>query len=323
MHAMQKVFSLSVLALAAIAFSQAPANLYSPSRTVKDQGISLVGWGSGTIAETDETAYEGASSLRVSTRNFFQGGIMTYANPVNLAGAFQDPNNLLMFTVRIADATMTMGGGSAASGSGAGGGNTTGAEGREGAGSGGGSRSGATMGSTAQGPTGLGDLDKIRVIITTSDSKKSEAFLPLRTSVADAKGWIRVGIPLKAIAGFAATNQMVKSVAVSANAPGSVYVGEVKILNDATPIYGEILVGDMNIGSGTAVNLTASGQAGASILKYTWNIQSADEPLFTFEGQNISYRFRKPGTYKVSVTISDTNGLKKPYTSSAATITVN
>ena len=323
MHAMQKVFSLSVLALAAIAFTQAPANLYSPSRTAKDQGISLVGWGSGTIAETDETAYEGASSLRVSTRNFFQGGIMTYANPVNLAGAFQDPNNLLMFTVRIADATMTMGGGSSASGSGAGGGSTTGAEGREGAGGGGGSRSGATMGSTTQGPTGLGDLDKIRVIITTSDSKKSEAFLPLRTSAADAKGWIRVGIPLKAIAGFAATNQMVKSVAVSANAPGSVYVGEIKILNDATPIYGEILVGDMNIGSGTAVTLTASGQAGASILKYTWNIQSADEPLFTFEGQNISYRFRKPGTYKVSVTISDVNGLKKPYTSSSATITVN
>ena len=323
MHAMQKVFSLSVLALAAIAFTQAPANLYSPSRTAKDQGISLVGWGSGTIAETDETAYEGASSLRVSTRNFFQGGIMTYANPVNLAGAFQDPNNLLMFTVRIADATMTMGGGSSGSGSGAGGGSTTGAEGREGAGGGGGSRSGATMGSTTQGPTGLGDLDKIRVIITTSDSKKSEAFLPLRTSAADAKGWIRVGIPLKAIAGFAATNQMVKSVAVSANAPGSVYVGEIKILNDATPIYGEILVGDMNIGSGTAVTLTASGQAGASILKYTWNIQSADEPLFTFEGQNISYRFRKPGTYKVSVTISDVNGLKKPYTSSSATITVN
>ncbi|MBL8059527.1 MAG: PKD domain-containing protein [Chthonomonas sp.] len=316
---MQKVFSLSVLALAAIASSQAPANLYSPSRTVKDQGISLVGWGSGTIAETDETAYEGASSLRVSTRNYFQGGIMNYAAPVNLAGAFQDSNNLLMFTVRIADASMTMGGG-------AGGGGDLGSSSMSGGGGGGGAvgrAGGVSGGGDPTSGTGPVKLDKIRVILTTSDSKKSEAYLPLSTSSADAKGWIRVGVPLKAIAGFASTNQMVKSVAVSANAPGSVYVGEIRILNDATPIYGELLVGDMNIGSGTAVNLTASGQAGASILKYTWSIQSADEPTFSFEGQNIAYRFRKPGTYRVSVTISDTNGLKKPYTTGSAVITVN
>ncbi len=311
MQAMHKVFTLSFLGLVAYALAQAPASIYSPSRTVKDQGITLTGWGSGTIAETDEAAYEGTTSIRVSTRNFFQGGIMSYANPVSLSSAFQDPNNLLILAVHVASSSTTMGGGGAS---------PVGGDGREG---GGRSSAGGGGGAQATATVAPGAIDQLRIIISTSDGKKSEAYLSLSTSSANDKGWIRVGTPLRAISGFERTNQQVSAIAVSANAPGSVYIGEVRILNDATPIYGELLVGDMNIGSGSAVNLSATGQAGASILKYTWKIKSASEPEFTFEGQNIAYRFRKPGTYSVSVTISDIYGLKKPYTTSSATITVN
>ena len=95
---------------AAYGFGQG-TTLYAPVRSIKDQGISVRGWGSGTISETDEMAYEGTYSIRVSTRNFFQGGILSLTNPVDLSQAFADKNNLLRILVRVADQSQTLGGG--------------------------------------------------------------------------------------------------------------------------------------------------------------------------------------------------------------------
>ncbi len=312
---MRKVFPLSILVgLVAFAMAQAPAYLYSPSRPAKDQGISLVGWGSGTIVETDEAAYEGTSSIRVSTRNFFQGGLMNYGTPVNLATAFQDPNNLLMFALKVPDVSTTMSGGGA--GGSLAGGPVQGGDSNEGGG-----RAGSGGGGQAV-QAAPSKFETLRVILSTTDGKKSETYLPV-PATANAKGWMQVGLPLKAITGFAATNQIIKSIALSGNSAAAVYVGEVRIMNDSTPIYGELLVGDMNIGTGTSVNLTASGSAGATVLKYTWSVQGADAPAFTFEGQSIVRSFRKPGTFKVFCTISDVYGLKKPYTTNTVNIVVN
>lgn len=326
MHAMRKVFALSfVVAVATFCWAQSAAYLYSPSRPAKDQGISLIGWGSGTIAETDEAAYEGTSSIRVSTRNFFQGGIMNYSTPVNLAPAFQDSNNLLMLALRVADASMTLGGGAggpAPSGAGSGAAGAGSNAGTLGGGDEGNGRGGGAPAATAA-PAATGKMDTVRLIISTTDGKKSEVYLPLTTSTANSKGWIQVGVPLKTVTGFDRTNQNVSAIAVSANSPGSVYVGEVRILNDSTPIYGELLLSDLNIGTGTSVNLTASGSGGASILKYTWSVQGSEGPALVFEGQSIAQRFRKPGTFKVSCTISDVYGLKKPFTTNTVTIVVN
>ena len=73
----------SVLVAALGTAAMAQTSIYAPARSIKDQNISLRGWGSGTISETDETAFEGAFSLRVSTRNFFQGGMIAFGNPLD------------------------------------------------------------------------------------------------------------------------------------------------------------------------------------------------------------------------------------------------
>ena len=77
---MKKTTVLCLAAIAGSSFAQvvAPTYLYAPARSIKSQKISLEGWGSGTIAETDGIAYEGMTSIRVSTRNFFQGGIVNF-----------------------------------------------------------------------------------------------------------------------------------------------------------------------------------------------------------------------------------------------------
>ena len=320
-------------ALGSQAFGQGMP-VYSPVKSIKDQGISVRGWGSGTISETDELAYEGTYSIRVSTRNFFQGGILTFANPIDLSSAYGDKANLLRFTYRNAEEGITLGGrppgvGGPPSGLGIPGGPPGGRQGGGGraggglaGGGGGGGAGGVDAGGGPAGVPGRGgsgqavdtNLENIRVILTTSDGKKSEAYVPVSTSGSGERGWRSVAVPLQAFAGLANTNKMVKEIALSGDAVTTFYVGDVRTINDTTPISGDTQYHTMNLALGDEVDLTARGYGGSSILKYTWDFDNTDGIQVDAEGQTVHRKFRKPGKYKVTLTISDLFGLKKPYT---------
>ncbi|MBL8087395.1 MAG: PKD domain-containing protein [Chthonomonas sp.] len=307
------------IALCAWAAAAPSVVLYSPTRTVKDQGVSLTGWGSGSIAETDEAAYEGTNSIRISTRNFFQGGRIVFANAVDFSEAAADPNNLLRVAVKLADSTQTMGGGPGARSGGPGASSTSGGGGMagdEGAERGGGDPSGGVRGGPGSGsgtttPATPTAFDQIRMIVTTSDGLKSEVFL--KFGAAGENGWRMVSAPLQAISGFARTNKKVVEVAFSGNSVGTFYIGEVRSINDATPISGEPTFRERNIGLGEELQFSAIGYGGSSTLRYTWDFDSADGIQVDAEGQTVKRRFRKSGSYVVTVTISDLFGLKKPY----------
>lgn len=279
MKDMFKPVSLAALSLLA-AWSFA-ADLYTPTRAAKDQGIAFKSWGSGTIAETTEMAFDGTSSIRVSSRNFFQGGLLEFAAPVDLSAEFGDRNNLLRMMVNVPAYTGTAG----ASGEAAG-------------------------------------VDTLRLVITTSDGKRSEAYIDLATTTADGKGWRGVGIPLQAIRGFSDSNKMVSSIALSTNTSGIVYIGDIRTINDATPVYGEPAIRELNLAINDEYIFTASGTGGATPLRFMWDFDSADGVDVDAEGQAVKRRFRKPGEYTITLTVVDIYGLKKPHTSTIK-VTVN
>lgn len=294
-------------AVATIAFGQVTA-LYSPVRSIADQGISVRGWGSGTIGEADEVAYEGTHSIRVSTRNFFQGGMISLGNPVDLSAPFSDKNNLLRFAIKVADLSLTIGGGTTGEAAGAAG---------PGAGIGGGKAGGLAGGRPGGGTTTSAEaptLKNLRFVFGTSDGKKSEIYVPINTNATGERGWIPVAVPLHAINGFAETNKMVNSLAVSGDATSTFYIGDIRIVNDSTPITGEMQPNqDRNLALGDEVEFRARGFGGASVLKYSWDFDARDGIQNDAEGQVIKRRFRKADTYVVTLTISDVYGLKKPY----------
>src|SRR5690606_14547235 len=81
------------LGLATLVAGTAFANaqqIYEPNQSIQSQGISVTGWGSGAISETDELAVSGANSIRVSSRNFFQGGIIRFQKPIDLTQTYND-----------------------------------------------------------------------------------------------------------------------------------------------------------------------------------------------------------------------------------------
>lgn len=314
--------AIGLLALSAVvAHAQ---SLYNPTRPAKDQGMSFKSWGGGTIAETDETGYEGTSSIRVSSRNYFQGGIVSYGTPVDLKSAFEDKNNMLQFTLHV-PATATTGGGNVGGGGKGGGGKGGGGKGGGGLsgdiGDGGpsGARGGAgqsTSGSKQPATlTTTKSLEMVRLVITTTDGLRSEAFLDLKDKVADQRGWVKSGVPLQAIAGLGRTNKMVQSIALAGDTSGTFYIGEANILNDSTPVYGELNEGNMNLALGDERVLIASGYGGSSPLKFEWDFDAADGIQVDATGQTVKRKFRKPGKYTITLTVSDVYGLKKAHTS--------
>ncbi|AIE85102.1 PKD domain-containing protein [Fimbriimonas ginsengisoli] len=350
-------------AITGVAAAQAPTVLYTPARDMKDQGIGVKYWGSGVISETDETAYEGTHSIRVSTRNFFQGGVMTFSNPVNLSNDFANKANLLKLTFKVAEGGTTSSGGGVGAPAGAGGGGKGGIRGggapggppggfpggfpggpggfgggKGGGGGapggfGGGGQGGAPggfPGAPGQGKGGFGGfggagglsggttsasvLKTLRFVITTSDGKKSEVYAPVNVNATGERGWLTVAVPLQAISGLDRTNKQITAIALAGDATTTFYVGDMRIVNDSTPIRGEINQGNLNLGAGEEATLTGYGFGGSSILRYTWDFDDSDGIQVDAEGQTVKRKFRKPGTYTITLTVSDFYGLKQPYT---------
>lgn len=372
------VFLTAVLALSSPAAqgrnASAQTLVYTPAREIADQNIKIRGWGSGTGSETDETYYEGAHSIRVSTRNYFQGAQLQFGTPVDLADKFADKNNLLKIVVKTSDADTTTGGmgapGMSGSGVPGGGGRlspTGGGVSGRGPGMGGPGMSGSGgpgMGMPGMGggmpgrggqgggrpgsmgmPGGMGmqggmgastgapTLTTVRMIVATTDGKKSEAYLPLPSNASSAeRGWKTVAIPLQAINGFDRTNKTIKEITFSGDVTTTFYVGDVRVVEDPTPIRGDVYTTfngvtsstrrSYNLALGDRLTFTGGGEGGASVLEYAWDFNGADGIQDDAVGQTVTHQFRNAGKFTVTLTIRDKYGLKPP-TKSSVDVVVN
>lgn len=312
----------TTIGLAALAvFSCAGDTIYAAGSSVKDQKITLKSWGSGSIAETDEVAYEGTTSVRISTRNIFQGGKMIFQTAADLAKATEDKNNLIRFAIKIAgDDVIAVSApvkGAGAAGPKAGGK----AGGKPGFGAGddsGGGKSGASESSVS---VDKQPMKTLRMVFTTTDGMKSEIFLGLEGR-SGKNGWREIAVPLQAIPGFMKSNKVLKDVTFTGDSTATFYVGEIKIVNDTTAVTADLNMGDMNIGIGTEIEFHGSGYAGSSPLTYTWDFDAADGVQVDAEGGYVKHRFRKSGSFTVTLTVSDSYGLKAPV-SKTMKVTVN
>lgn len=321
---MRKIWiALAASVCAVSALGQTSPVIYAAVKSLKDQDVTLKSWGSGVVSETDEIAYEGTHSIRVSTRNLFQGMFLSLGKPVNLAEATKDKNNLLRLMVAFNSGT-SMTGGSMPGGFGPGGygpgGNRGGTRGGGGAGAGGVSMGGLMPGGAAPGEGGTTSAAKdnkiknIRIIVATTDGKRSEAYVPVGYIPSKLGDFKAIAVPLQAISGFDKTNKVVQSIAVSGDAVATFFVGDIRVLNDSTPIMLDLSASSYNLALGEEITLTAIGSGGASVLEYSWDFNSADGVQKDAEGAALRRKFRKPGKFTITCTASDKFGLKAPIT---------
>ncbi len=163
-------------------------------------------------------------------------------------------------------------------------------------------------------------MKQMRVVVVTTDGKQYEAVAPFEPPITDQEGWFPIGVALGAFKGLS-PDAKIKEIRVFGDAYGVFYVGEIRVATDPTPITGD--AGEEQIvAANDLVRLEARASAGITPLKYSWDFDASDGIQEDAVGRVVTTRYRKPGEYIVTLTVTDIYGLKKPFVATTK-ITVN
>jgi hypothetical protein len=266
----------------------ADATLYAGQPT-ENAGITLRSWGAGSIEDSTETTFVGSRSIKVLTRGVLSGGWVAFNTPVDLRADLNAPDKVMRFTLRFA------GTGGGAAGGGAGGPQAPGGLGGPGGAPRGGPGFGGGGGLTGEGggpqaPGGFGGpgapaggaqtttptLRELRLIIETSDGKRTETVLPLQNLRTDESGWQSLSVPLRSIAGLRETNGQIAKIGFFGDTTGIFYIGEIRTLSESSPIQGYIAIQN------------TFGSVFTSRSQEKLSIASGDELIFFGVAENVS-----------------------------------
>lgn len=316
----------------------ADATLYAGQPT-ENAGITLRSWGAGSIEDSTETTFVGSRSIKVLTRGVLSGGWVAFNTPVDLRADLNAPDKVMRFTLRFA------GTGGGAAGGGAGGPQAPGGLGGPGGAPRGGPGFGGGGGLTGEGggpqaPGGFGGpgapaggaqtttpiLRELRLIIETSDGKRTETVLPLQNLRTDESGWQSLSVPLRSIAGLRETNGQIAKIGFFGDTTGIFYIGEIRTLSESSPIQGYIAIQNtfgsvftsrsqekLSIASGDELIFFGVAENVSTPVEYRWSF--GDDPSqVDGTGQVVRRRFPKRGNYTVHLTIVDPLGVRSPAT---------
>jgi hypothetical protein len=316
----------------------ADATLYAGQPT-ENAGITLRSWGAGTIEDSAETTFVGSRSIKVLTRGMLSGGWVVFSTPVDLRADVNAPDKVMRFTLRFA------GTGGGAAGGGAGGPQAPGGLGGPGGAPRGGPGFGGGGGLTGEGggpqaPGGFGGpgapaggaqtttptLRELRLIIETSDGKRTETVLPLQNLRTDESGWQSLSVPLRSIAGLRETNGQIAKIGFFGDTTGVFYIGEIRTLSESGPIQGYMAIQNtfgsvftsrsqerLSIASGDELIFFGVAENVSTPVEYRWSF--GDDPSqVDGTGQVVRRRFPKRGNYTVHLTIVDPLGVRSPAT---------
>lgn len=326
---------LALMASSALA-QKGEVGIYN-GQPVKDSGIRLAGWGSGSATETKEDSFNGPTAIKVITHGRFQGARIILDSPIDLKSVSTDPSAYLQFTYEIAERTGAggiSGGYDSSGGGGKGSAPYGGGKGGAGGGAGGAGQYGGGKGGGQYGQ-GQGGADaklgkpkaiaNLRIVLVTTDGKKLDSNLAIENARTQRDTWKGLAIPVATIGGLKDSSGMLKEILFFGDNPGVIYVGQIRILRDETPIHVDELP-ERTLAKNDSETFTASADAGPTPLKYEWTIQGVPNAeaaarsevtttyTVTGEGRTFKHKFAKSGDYIVTLTVTDVNGLKKAVT---------
>ena len=307
---------LTGLAVGLASAGFADATLYAGQPT-ENAGITLRSWGAGTIEDSTETTFVGSRSIKVLTRGMLSGGWVVFSTPIDLRADLNAPDKAMRFTLRFAGTS----GGAGGPGFGGGGGLTGEGGGPQAPGGFGGPGAPAGGGQTIT-PT----LRELRLIIETSDGKRTETVVPLQNLRTDESGWQSLSVPLRAIAGLRETNGQIAKIGFFGDTTGVFYIGEIRTLSESGPIPGYMAIQNtfgsvftsrsqerLSIASGDELIFFGVAENVSTPVEYRWSF--GDDPSqVDGTGQVVRRRFPKRGNYTVHLTIADPLGVRPPAT---------
>jgi hypothetical protein len=162
-------------------------------------------------------------------------------------------------------------------------------------------------------------VPRIHIVFLFDNGMKADMMRDVPAPATD-PNWVHVSIPLAAIPIPQGTTDALKlkSMWVAGDAPSVFYLGGVDLLTDDTPITcsaGD----DQSVSPGDQVSFEANADGGVANLTYQWDYDTKDQFVDQDEGRTVNHTYKKAGTYKVTLTVDDVDGIKK---AAVSTVTV-
>ena len=163
----------------------------------------------------------------------------------------------------------------------------------------------------------------MRYLLRMADGSQYELVRPVSVTPSDDPGgYVTLAFPLSALFKKAdgtmapipsGDGARLHALAIFGDKPGAFNIGEIAIITDETPISVQPL--DIPpVFTDDSVPFVASGDGGASTLRYTWDFDASDGIQADAEGRSVTHVYHKAGNYTVTLTVSDVDGIKKPVT---------
>ncbi len=290
--------------------------------------VEIGPWGSGEIEIGEEQTFAERQTLAVVTKGYHEGGRLDLRQPVDFTAFVADPiQTQLIIVVKAKEpeqsyggyglpggAPMTPGGLLGGPGAGAPGAGMPMVPGMEPMGRGGPMMpDGGGIGTAAvsQPPE---PIDRIRVVLVTDKGQLSSGGLLLDPNLAFEDDWLRLSAVLS---DFARPEDLqgatLQRVVITGNREGRVYVGDLKIIQEDTPLVANIEGAAIRtVPAGQAAQFTAKPQHEAVNASYEWDFDDLDGLGIDGYGQKLSYQFPEAGYYVVTLRVADRDGQLQP-----------
>ena len=256
-------------------------------------GISVGSWGSGKAVESADSTrvLSGSRSIKITTQGLYAGGRLDFAQPVTLFSEGIDPTRYIVFAFYFEDQQV--------------------------------------IDLAAQNPVYSYEVEPYTIpkagtvrFVFVSDNGLSVAAEEPTNPLDPDDNWCRVAVPLAKfkVAGDPQEFKL-KRLLVFTDLPTTLYLGEIKLVTDTTPIKVEPLSSQVVI-IYDEVLFPAKASGGVSSLKYSWDYDASNGIQEETTGPIGRYTYVRGGEFKVTLTVSDADGIKQPV-SVTTTVSVN
>jgi hypothetical protein len=257
---------------------------------IAEDGIVLGGWGSGKSVETKEKILTGSQSIKVTTQGLYSGGRIDFSQPVALFTEGIDKTRYVLFTLFF-DAVQVV--------------------------------------DPAAGTSAANDVDtytipkasKLRFVFISDKGQQiaiEEPTAPLDTD----DNWVRIAVPLAKFSSAEGGKEFrLKRLLVFSDIATTMYIGEIKLVTDDTPIKVDS-ISDQTVAVQDDVFFVGNATAGISSLKYSWDYDASNGLQTESTGRVGHYTYTRAAKdssgsdipFKVTLTVSDVDGIKSPVT---------
>ena len=244
-------------------------------------GIDLGNWGSGTAAKSKEQILDGSWSIKITTQGLYAGGRMDFTRPVTLFSGGVDKGRYVQFAFFFPKDTKVVN-----------------------------PALGTDYYSDIE-PYTIPPANKIRFVFI-SDAGESIAVEEPTCKLDPDDNWMRVAVPLiKLKTSDDVTDFRLKRLLVMTDVPTTLALGEMKLVTDSSPIKVEAL-STQSVIITEQVLWVAEANGGVSSLKYSWDFDAVNGTQRESTGMIGRYIYLRGGTFTITLTVSDVDGVKTP-----------